>query len=147
MENAYPVVEKVKAFRVDKTYCEDGTEKYQALTFYLYSNENYRDTYEEAIEDGKTWLNKPDLEPLPEHQQRLVWEVEELAQKIDKLNAIIENWDNLDFEPDCSKEELASQLKSMGQYMNSLQGRTDVKRLQQEGYIEKQPHYIIEGVN
>ena len=70
------------------------------------------------------------FEELPDWQQRFVIEYRELLSKTVKLGNMLENWDNLNFTPKCSKSLLSAQYNTMKAYLSILEERA-----------------VIEGVN
>lgn len=70
------------------------------------------------------------IEELPDWQQRFVLEYKELLEKTIKLGNMVNNWDNLNFTPKCSKLLLTAQYNTMKVYLNILEERA-----------------VIEGVN
>lgn len=51
------------------------------------------------------------FEELPDWQQRFVREYNELLEKTTKLGNMLNNWDNLNFTPKCSKLLLTAHSK------------------------------------
>ena len=70
------------------------------------------------------------FEELPDWQQRFVIEYRELLSKTVKLGNMLENWDNLNFTPKCSRSLLTAQYNTMKAYLSILEERA-----------------VIEGVN
>lgn len=70
------------------------------------------------------------FEELPDWQQRFILEYKELLEKTIKLGNMLDNWDNLNFTPKCSKLLLTAQYNTMKVYLNILEERA-----------------VIEGVN
>ena len=70
------------------------------------------------------------FEELPDWQQRFVLEYKELLEKTIKLGNMLDNWDDLNFTPKCSKLLLTAQYNTMKVYLNILEERA-----------------VIEGVN
>ena len=70
------------------------------------------------------------LEELPDWQQRFVHEYNELLEKTINLGNMLDNWDDLNFTPKCSKLLLTAQYNTMKVYLNILEERA-----------------VIEGVN
>ena len=70
------------------------------------------------------------LEELPDWQQRFVHEYNELLEKTINLGNMLDNWDDLNFTPKCSKLLLTAQYNTMKAYLNILEERA-----------------VIEGVN
>lgn len=125
-----------KAFRIDMVQTEDGT-FYEAVKYkYCGDQKRLLSSYKEAEERGLAYLNKKELPQLEEYQQRLVNEYLELSVKLDKLGRMLDKWDDLDFEPECSFEQLKLQESSMFIYKQSLEARSDFKKLQAMGYLD-----------
>ena len=61
--------------------------------------------------------NKMTFEELPDWQQRFVHEYNELLEKTIKLGIMVNNWDNLNFTPKCSKLLLTAQYNTMKVYV------------------------------
>ena len=53
------------------------------------------------------------IEELPDWQQRFVIEYKELLEKTTKLGNMLNNWDNLNFTPKCSKQLLTTQYNNI----------------------------------
>jgi hypothetical protein len=58
-----------------------------------------------------------------DYKERLKAEYWQLDIRINSLSRLLENWDNLDFEPKCPKKLLELQLESMCQYASTLATR------------------------
>ena len=63
------------------------------------------------------------FEELPDWQQRFVIEYKELLEKTTKLGNMLENWDNLNFTPKCSRSLLTAQYNTMKAYLSILEER------------------------
>lgn len=66
---------------------------------------------------------------LPDWQQRFVREYTELLEKTSKLGNMLNNWDNLNFVPKCSKEILETQLNIMCAYLSILKERSKIENI------------------
>lgn len=69
------------------------------------------------------------FEELPDWQQRFVIEYKELLEKITKLGNMLENWDNLNFTPKCSKSLLSAQYNTMKAYLSILEERAVIESI------------------
>lgn len=67
------------------------------------------------------------FEELPDWQQRFVIEYKELLEKTTKLGNMLENWDNLNFTPKCSKSLLSAQYNTMKAYLSILEERAVIE--------------------
>lgn len=72
-------------------------------------------------------INLPDWIKLPDWQQRFVLEYKELLERVVKLERMLNNWDNLNFTPKCSKELLTTQYKIMEAYLSILEERATIE--------------------
>ena len=72
------------------------------------------------------------FEELPDWQQRFVLEYNELLSKTAKLGNMLENWDNLNFVPKCSKSLLSAQYNTMKAYLNILEERSKIENIDLE---------------
>jgi len=52
-----------------------------------------------------------------------------------KLIRMVNNWDNLSFEPTCSKETYICQLEAMREYINILESRAKTERIELDGNL------------
>lgn len=57
--------------------------------------------------------------------QRFIKETDELTERIDKLENMLNEWDTLDFEPSCPKSLLQEQLFYMKAYRRVLKERLE----------------------
>lgn len=69
------------------------------------------------------------FEELPDWQQRFVIEYKELLEKTTKLGKMLENWDNLNFTPKCSKSLLSAQYNTMKAYLSILEERAVIESI------------------
>lgn len=69
------------------------------------------------------------FEELPDWQQRFVIEYKELLEKTTKLGNMLENWDNLNFTPKCSKSLLSAQYNIMKAYLSILEERAVIESI------------------
>lgn len=67
------------------------------------------------------------IEELPDWQQRFVLEYTELLEKTIKLGNMLDNWDNLNFTPKCSKPLLTAQYNTMRAYLSILEERAIIE--------------------
>ena len=67
------------------------------------------------------------IEELPDWQQRFVREYTELLEKTIKLGNMLDNWDNLNFTPKCSKPLLTAQYNTMRAYLSILDERAVIE--------------------
>ena len=71
--------------------------------------------------------NKMTFEELPDWQQRFVLEYKELLEKTTKLGNMLNNWDNLNFTPKCSRSLLTAQYNTMKAYLSILEERANIE--------------------
>lgn len=69
------------------------------------------------------------FEELPDWQQRFVIEYKELLEKTTKLGNMLENWDNLNFTPKCSRSLLSAQYNTMKAYLSILEERAVIESI------------------
>lgn len=67
------------------------------------------------------------IEELPDWQQRFVLEYKALLEKTTKLGNMLDNWDNLNFTPKCSKSLLSAQYNTMKAYLSILEERAVIE--------------------
>lgn len=73
-------------------------------------------------------INKiSDWNRLPDWQQRFVLEYTELLERTTKLAKMLNNWDNLNFTPKCSKLLLTTQYSIMEAYLSILEERAAIE--------------------
>ena len=75
------------------------------------------------------------FEELPDWQQRFVIEYRELLSKTVKLGNMLENWDNLNFTPKCSKSLLSAQYNTMKAYLSILEERAVIECVNLTEYV------------
>ena len=75
------------------------------------------------------------FEELPDWQQRFVIEYRELLSKTVKLGNMLENWDNLNFTPKCSKPLLTAQYNTMRAYLSILEERAVIEGVNLTEYV------------
>lgn len=75
------------------------------------------------------------FEELPDWQQRFVLEYRELLTKTIKLGNMLENWDNLNFTPKCSKSLLSAQYNTMKAYLSILEERAVIEGVNLKEYV------------
>lgn len=75
------------------------------------------------------------FEELPDWQQRFVLEYEELLEKTIKLGNMLDNWDNLNFTPKCSKSILSAQYNTMKAYLLILEERAIIEDIKLREFI------------
>lgn len=75
------------------------------------------------------------FEELPDWQQRFVIEYKELLEKTTKLGNMLENWDNLNFTPKCSKSLLSAQYNTMKAYLSILEERAVIESINLDYFL------------
>lgn len=72
------------------------------------------------------------------YKQRMVAEYQELKERTDKLEEMLDRWDKgtLDFEPTCPKYLLEKQLDAMKDYVGILQTRAKIEDVDLTGAEE-----------
>lgn len=75
------------------------------------------------------------FEELPDWQQRFVLEYKELLEKTIKLGNMLDNWDNLNFTPKCSKSILSAQYNTMKAYLLILEERAIIEDIKLREFI------------
>ena len=75
------------------------------------------------------------FEELPDWQQRFVIEYRELLSKTVKLGNMLENWDNLNFTPKCSRSLLSAQYNTMKAYLSILEERAVIEGVNLKEYV------------
>ena len=80
-------------------------------------------------------INLPDWIKLPDWQQRFVLEYKELLERVVKLERMLNNWDNLNFTPKCSKELLTAQYNTMRAYLSILEERAIIEDVNLKKFI------------
>ena len=76
------------------------------------------------------------INELPDWQQRFVLEYKELLERTTKLGNMLNNWDNLNFTPKCSKELLSTQYFIMKAYLSVLEERAAIEDVKLSEYIQ-----------
>ena len=66
---------------------------------------------------------------LQPHEERLIEEYKQVRDRITKLDVMVDNWQRLDFNPECTKAQLIAQLKAMRAYKKAIERRNDFKRI------------------
>ena len=67
------------------------------------------------------------MRELQPYEQRFVDEYKELHERMEKLCAMLLNWNNLGFEPKCSYDLLSAQLHAMHAYIDILEERAEIE--------------------
>jgi hypothetical protein len=75
------------------------------------------------------------FEELPDWQQRFVIEYRELLSKTVKLGNMLDNWDDLNFTPKCSKSLLSAQYNTMRAYLSILEERAVIEGVNLKEYV------------
>lgn len=75
------------------------------------------------------------LEELPDWQQRFVIEYKELLEKTTNLGNMLDNWDNLNFTPKCSKLLLTTQHNTMKAYLSILEERAIIEDVKLKEFV------------
>lgn len=75
------------------------------------------------------------IEELPDWQQRFVNEYKELFEKTVKLGNMLNNWDNLNFTPKCSRPLLTAQYNTMKAYLNILEERAIIENVNLKEFV------------
>jgi len=75
------------------------------------------------------------FEELPDWQQRFVLEYKELLEKTIKLGNMLNNWDNLNFTPKCSKPLLSAQYNTMRAYLSILEERAIIEDVNLKEFV------------
>ena len=76
------------------------------------------------------------INELPDWQQRFVLEYKELLERTTKLGNMLNNWDNLNFTPKCSKSLLTTQYHIMKAYLSVLEERAVIEDVKLSEYIQ-----------
>lgn len=76
------------------------------------------------------------IEELPNWQQRFVIEYKELLEKTTKLGNMLNNWDNLNFTPKCSKQLLTTQYNIMKAYLSILEERAIIEDVKLKEFVK-----------
>lgn len=106
------------------------------------NNDGYPDpTAERAIANVMRRQRKMELEQTitlmmsPYYKDRFKAEYYQLKIRYGKLRAIIDDWDDLKFEPKCDKETLITQLDSMKAYLSILELRARIEGIELNGNL------------
>lgn len=75
------------------------------------------------------------LEELPDWQQRFIFEYRELLERTIKLGNMLDNWDDLNFTPKCSKSLLSAQYNTMKAYLLILEERAIIEDIKLKEFI------------
>lgn len=75
------------------------------------------------------------FEELPDWQQRFVIEYKELLTKTVKLGNMLENWNDLNFTPKCSKSLLSAQYNTMRAYLSILEERAVIESVNLKEFV------------
>ena len=75
------------------------------------------------------------FEELPGWQQRFVLEYEVLLEKTIKLGNMLDNWNDLNFTPKCSKSLLSAQYNTMKAYLLILEERAIIEDIKLKDFI------------
>lgn len=75
------------------------------------------------------------FEELPDWQKRFVIEYRELLTKTVKLGNMLDNWDDLNFTPKCSKSLLSAQYNTMRAYLSILEERAVIESVNLKEYV------------
>ena len=75
------------------------------------------------------------IEELPDWQQRFVLEYKELLEKTTKLGNMLNNLDNLNFTPKCSKPLLTAQYNIMKTYLSILEERAIIEDIKLKEFV------------
>ena len=73
---------------------------------------------------------------LQPYEARLIVEHVQLVDRIEKLEAMLAVWDDLIFEPHCTREQLGIQLSQMKAYCFAIEGRNDFGELIKKGFAD-----------
>lgn len=80
------------------------------------------------------------FEELPDWQQRFVIEYKELLSKTAKLGNMLNNWDNLNFTPKCSRSLLSAQYNTMKAYLSILEERAVIENVNLDYVLNPEMH-------
>ena len=64
-----------------------------------------------------------------DYKDRFIAEYRQLVIRFEKLRKMIENWDSLNFLPECPKAAYNMQLKAMGEYIAVLEVRAVIEHI------------------
>ena len=65
-----------------------------------------------------------------DYKERFKAEYFQLSIRLEKLNNLLNNWDNLDFTPTCTKEILQHQAEIMEEYLAILCERARIEKVE-----------------
>jgi len=65
-----------------------------------------------------------------DYKDRFKAEYQQLKIRTDKLEKFVDNYDNLDFTPDCTKHILKKQYDIMTSYLNILEERASIEKIE-----------------
>lgn len=71
----------------------------------------------------------------PYYKERFKGEYYQLKIRYAKLTKMVNNWDNLSFEPTCSKETYVTQLEAMRMYIDILELRAKTEGIELNGNL------------
>ena len=64
-----------------------------------------------------------------DYKDRFIAEYRQLVIRFKKLRKMVENWNNLDFLPECPKAAYNMQLKAMAEYIAVLEVRAAIEHI------------------
>lgn len=100
----------------------------EGCVFELSSYPSAWDVDEEHPKDKiETLADTSDLMVSKDYKDRFKAEYYQLKIRYEKLDAMVKNWDNLSFEPTCSKETFNTQLEIMLDYLKILEVRAEIE--------------------
>ena len=67
---------------------------------------------------------------MEDYKIRFILEYRQLTERISKLAHVLNNWDNLDFIPNCSYELLERQFNAMSEYQDVLMTRAQIEGIE-----------------
>lgn len=104
---------------------EDPTEGYFIVYSDDYESWSPKGVFEEAYTElgANTLIDSVLLMKSKDFKERFKAEYIQLKYRLDKLIAMVNNWDNLPFIPSCSKDVYEEQIKYMQGYLNVLDKR------------------------
>lgn len=65
---------------------------------------------------------------------RLILEYKQLTERIHKLSKLLNNWNELDFSPNCPYELLCKQFNAMSDYQDVLMKRAEIEDVELPKY-------------
>ena len=120
------IKEICKSHQIGCEGCEFSSNKTGCQITNIFSPEKWKietqpkdrvDTLEDTI----------DLMTSADYKDRFIAEYYQLKIRYEKLDAMVKNWDNLSFEPTCSKETFNTQLEIMLDYLKILEVRAEIE--------------------